>query len=76
MGAARRHAGWIELEAQRDGLARLRGHLADLRSVLRGGAFVEFLGEEQLRGVALAASARLGRLTRYALEVDFGGDMA
>lgn len=70
-----RNARWKALEARRAELARLLGHLEDLQGVLRGGAFVEFMAEEQLRSVALDASARLGQLTRfrYALEVDSAG---
>jgi len=49
--------------------------LKELQTVLRGNAFVEFIAEEQLIGVALDASAILGKLTkhRYALEVDSSG---
>lgn len=70
-----RHERWLELEALRQELEGRRGTLTDLQSVLRGGAFVEFIAEEQLRAAALDASARLGQLTnfRYALEVDAQG---
>lgn len=70
-----RYARWRELQARRTGLEGMRAHLSALQTVLRGGAFVEFIAEEQLRGVALDASARLGQLTRfrYALEVDAQG---
>ena len=71
----RRHTRWVELEGQRVVLQRERDVLVDLQGVLRGGAFIDFLAEEQLRQVALDASQRLGQLTRYryALEVDADG---
>jgi len=70
-----RHGRWVELEARRLELEGTCASLGDLQGVLRGGAFVEFIAEEQLRGVAVDASARLGHLTRYryALEVDAQG---
>jgi exonuclease SbcC len=70
-----RHERWQALQGRREEGRALRDALGDLQGVLRGGAFVAFVAEEQLRGVALDASARLGQLThfRYALEVDAQG---
>ncbi|MGI9953252.1 SMC family ATPase [Moorellaceae bacterium AZ2] len=72
----RNHRRWLELEEERQQVARRR-ELADLlRRLLSGRKLVEFLAEEQLRDMALEASRRLGSLTgqRYALELDEKGD--
>lgn len=79
-GAARRdyeellqkHARWTELEEQRLALFRELSKLEELRKVLKGNDFVEFLAKEQLDYVARHASERLKQLTRnrYALETD------
>lgn len=79
-GAARRdyeelvqkHARWSELEEQRRTLFHEFSKLEELRKVLKGNDFVEFLAKEQLDYVARHASERLKQLTRnrYALETD------
>ncbi len=70
-----RHIRWLELERQREQLAIEAGHLSKLQASMRGNAFVEYIAEEQLMQVSLAASERLRFLTRqrYSLEVDSGG---
>jgi exonuclease SbcC len=70
-----KHTKWIQLEKRRQALETQESMLKELQTVLRGNAFVEFIAEEQLIGVALDASAILGKLTkhRYALEVDSSG---
>ncbi len=70
-----RHIRWLELEQQREQLAIEAGHLSKLQASMRGNAFVEYIAEEQLMQVSLAASERLRFLTRqrYSLEVDSGG---
>lgn len=80
VGAARRdyeelqkkHALWSELEEKRLALFRELSKLEELRKVLKGNDFVEFLAKEQLDYVARHASERLKQLTRnrYALETD------
>ncbi len=47
----------------------------ELQKLFKGNVFVEFVAEEQLHHICIAASKRLGELTRsrYALEVDSGG---
>jgi len=72
---AEKHERWMKLEAKRADMQALTGRLAQLQSVFRGNAFVEYVAEEQLVQVCRAASERLGFLTkrRYALEVDSGG---
>jgi len=69
------NARWKELKAAVDRVAVRKGKLEVLRSLFRGKAFVDFLAEEQLVGMAVEASLRLGDLTnyRYALEVDSEG---
>ncbi len=71
----RRHIRWLELEDKRSELAIEAGHLSKLQASMRGNAFVEYMAEEQLMQVSLAASERLRFLTRqrYSLEVDSGG---
>ncbi|MEW4370640.1 AAA family ATPase [Paenibacillus kandeliae] len=70
-----RHVRWLELERQRTKLAVESNHLSKLQGSMRGNAFVEYIAEEQLMQVSLAASERLRFLTRqrYSLEVDSGG---
>lgn len=70
-----KHSDWVELEKSRKFLSHRSGLLKTLQTVLKGNTFVEFIAEEQLVNVALAASERLGQLTnyRYALEVDSEG---
>ncbi|WP_046226881.1 AAA family ATPase [Paenibacillus dauci] len=70
-----RHVRWLELENERTTLAVEAGHLSKLQASMRGNAFVEYIAEEQLMQVSLAASERLRFLTkqRYSLEVDSGG---
>lgn len=70
-----RHVRWRELEDQRVTLAQEAKHLSKLQASMRGNAFVEYIAEEQLMQVSLAASERLRFLTkqRYSLEVDSGG---
>lgn len=61
---------WHELEEQRLDLTTQLGHLEELRKVLKGNAFVNFMAQEKMERVALDASRRLRKLTRdrYALE--------
>jgi exonuclease SbcC len=69
------HENWLSLEHARQALSRRRSLLRTLQSVFKGNAFVEFIAQEQLTNVSLAASERLKQLTnqRYALEVDAEG---
>lgn len=64
-----------QLESDRREIQAHADELAQLQQVFRGNGFVEFIAEEQLHHVCLAASKRLGDLThgRYALEVDTAG---
>ncbi|MFC5703667.1 AAA family ATPase [Cohnella faecalis] len=66
---------WEQLESSRVRFAADASRIAQLQSAFRGNAFVEYIAEEQLEQVCVAASERLGFLTsrRYALEVDAGG---
>ncbi|MCC3372789.1 AAA family ATPase [Cohnella sp. REN36] len=72
---AARRGRWEALETRRLALASDQARLAQLQSVFRGNAFVEYIAEEQLEQVCRTASERLGFLTRrrYALEVDASG---
>lgn len=69
------HEEWMRLERERKTLSQRRGLLKTLQAVFKGNAFVEFIAQEQLTNVSLAASERLKQLTnqRYALEVDAEG---
>ncbi|MFZ5825385.1 MAG: AAA family ATPase [Bacillota bacterium] len=69
---------WQELEEQRESLSTGLNHLEELKALLRGNAFVDFLAEEQMARVAAEASVRLGQLTRhrYGLETESGGGFA
>jgi exonuclease SbcC len=62
---------WEALEKEKKQLAKTLAHLTQLKSVLKGERFVEFLAQEQLGYIAAQASERLKWLTRsrYALEV-------
>lgn len=66
-----RHQQWLELESQRVRLAADGARLAELVSLLRGNALVEFMAGEHLEAIAGVATDWLGLLTgrRYALEI-------
>jgi len=72
---AERHERWKTLESARREIEKQTSVIAELRHVLRGDVFVEYLAQERLDYVARDASARLKDLTRsrYALEVDTQG---
>ena len=71
----KRHERWDTLESERVALAKKQGLLAELSSLLRGNALVEFMATEQLQFIAGEATQWLRLLThnRYALEVDADG---
>ncbi|NLC52258.1 MAG: AAA family ATPase [Firmicutes bacterium] len=66
---------WEELEKKRRQLSKKEEQLNQLRRVLSGNAFVDYIAEERLAIIAREASRRLGELTRYryALEIDSDG---
>ncbi|MGI6082446.1 MAG: AAA family ATPase [Limnochordia bacterium] len=68
------HQRWQELNQQKASLSERLGRLEDLRHILRGNAFVDFLAEEQLDQVLQDASAHLGQLTRYRYALESGSD--
>ncbi|RYL95626.1 SMC family ATPase [Sporolactobacillus sp. THM7-4] len=70
-----KHELYKQLESDRVSTQKLADQFEKLQRVFRGNAFVEFIAEEQLQQVCVAASRRLGDLThgRYALEVDSSG---
>ncbi|MFZ3172304.1 MAG: AAA family ATPase [Carboxydocellales bacterium] len=70
-----RHLRWQSLEQERGKLVKLKDQLETLQRIFRGNGFVEYIAEEQVVNVALAASARLKQMTRhrYGLEVDSEG---
>lgn len=67
-----RHLRYEELEVERQKLVARRDMLAEIVSLLRGNALVEFMATEHLHSIAGAATLWLRTLTRnrYALEVD------
>lgn len=71
----KRHSLFKQLESERRRTQKEADQFEKLQRVFRGNAFVEFVAEEQLQQVCLAASKRLADLTRgrYALEVDESG---
>jgi exonuclease SbcC len=68
---AKRHGRFVELKTEQTELSRQRALLAELVSLLRGNALVDFLAAEHLYVIAGMATERLRVLTanRYALEV-------
>ncbi|MGQ9558163.1 MAG: AAA family ATPase [Desulfurispora sp.] len=68
------HTRWCELTAQLAELEKQRGRLEELKSLLRGNAFVQFVAQEQLVHIARAASIRLGQLTRYRYALEVTGE--
>ncbi|MFZ5590898.1 MAG: SbcC/MukB-like Walker B domain-containing protein, partial [Bacillota bacterium] len=70
----RAHARWCELVAALAELEKQRGRLEELKSLLRGNAFVQFVAQEQLVNIARAASVRLGQLTRYRYALEVTGE--
>lgn len=69
-----RHERWRELVEQEASLCDLVGRLHDLRTLFAGGAFVDFLAQEQLDQVLYDASVHLGQLTRYRYALETGSD--
>jgi exonuclease SbcC len=69
-----RHERWQELVQQEASLSELAGRLSDLRSIFAGGAFVDFLAQEQLNQVLDDASMHLGQLTHYRYALEAGSD--
>ncbi|WP_100487452.1 SbcC/MukB-like Walker B domain-containing protein [Sporolactobacillus pectinivorans] len=71
----KRHALFNKLESERKAARTEADQFEKLLRVFRGNAFVEFVAEEQLQQVCIAASKRLGDLThgRYTLETDDAG---
>jgi len=63
---------WAVLNEQYKTLSTKAGLLDQIRSLLKGNTFVEYVAEERLRYVARAASETLGEMTkyRYSLEID------
>lgn len=74
-GLEEKHVLFKQLESDRKRTQQASDQFEKLQRVFRGNAFVEFVAEEQMQQVCLAASKRLGDLTRgrYALEVDGSG---
>ena len=68
------HKRWQELAQQETALSERLGRLRDLRQVLAGNAFVDFLAQEQLDQVLQDASVHLGHLTRYRYALESGSD--
>ncbi|WBL16191.1 AAA family ATPase [Sutcliffiella sp. NC1] len=70
-----RHQRYEELEKTKAIITAEKDKLQKLQSVFKGNSFVEYLAEEQLMQISVAASERLGALThqRYALELDSQG---
>ncbi|MTT30535.1 AAA family ATPase [Terrilactibacillus sp. BCM23-1] len=69
------HQRFVTLEEEKHSCEKEITKLKTLQQIFRGNGFVEFVAEEQLHQVCIAASRRLGDLThgRYALEVDTAG---
>ncbi|MFD2617135.1 AAA family ATPase [Terrilactibacillus laevilacticus] len=69
------HQRFVILEEEKHSCEKEITKLKTLQQIFRGNGFVEFVAEEQLHQVCIAASRRLGDLThgRYALEVDTAG---
>lgn len=71
-GLEEKHVLFRQLESDRRQTQKASDQFEKLQRVFRGNTFVEFVAEEQMQQVCLAASKRLGNLShgRYALEVD------
>ncbi len=69
-----RHRRWAECKEREARHSEAQDLVRELRAVLKGNAFVEYLAERQLQVTAQSASEHLGQLTnfRYALEIHAG----
>jgi len=67
-----RHEEWVKLNNENNELSNKADRLDQIRSLLRGNSFIDFVAEERLRYIAREASEILGVLTKYkyALELD------
>ncbi|NSW89185.1 MAG: AAA family ATPase [Firmicutes bacterium] len=67
-----KHEEWMVLNNKNNELSRKADMLEQIKSLLRGNNFIDFVAEERLRYIAREASETLGTLTRYryALELE------
>lgn len=67
---------WLSLGKEMQRYTRKLEHLEQLKSLMKGNGFIEYISEERLRYVAKEASETLGILTRYryGLELDIDND--
>lgn len=70
------HEKWVALQARLDEETDEQSRLEELKKLLEGKAFVQFIAEEKLVSIARDASYHLMRMTknRYALEIGDGGE--
>lgn len=63
---------WLSLGKEMQVFTRKLEHLEQLKNLMKGNGFIEYISEERLRYVAKEASETLGTLTRYryGLELD------
>lgn len=67
-----RHEKWKTLNKEFDSLNRKLDMLEQIKVLLRGNSFIEYIAEERLRYIAKVASDQLGVMTKYkySLELD------
>ncbi len=70
------HEKWTALQERLTALADEQSRLEDIKKLLEGKAFVQFIAEEKLSSIARDASYHLARMTknRYALEIGADGE--
>ncbi|NLC68739.1 MAG: AAA family ATPase [Clostridiaceae bacterium] len=68
----KKHEEWVVLSTRNDELSRKADILEQIKGLLRGNSFIDYVAEERMRYIAREASETLGILTRYryALELD------
>ena len=66
------YEGWVVYNKQRELFSRKKDMLEQIKRLLQGNSFIEYISEERLRYIAREASETLGILTkfRYSLELD------
>lgn len=69
-----RHLKWLSLNKQFNDLEMKVGMLDQIKTLLKGNSFIEYIAEERLKFVAKEASETLGILTRYKYGLELNSD--
>lgn len=69
-----RHESWLALSKSCYDLGKKVDMLEQIKSLLRGNSFIEYVAEERLRYIAKVASEQLGIMTKYRYTLELNSD--